>query len=893
MERNTINITPGYSEQPIVKSYRRLNSNRSKTSNDKPNHVRNQYKRITLREGNNLVNSLSNKKFVINTKPAESIDQITNLLHSSNNFLSYKPKKSTENINKSRELQRNSIKELHENSNSNSNINTNNNNDSSSDTHSNSNRYPNEFEFQRLSNENNDILQQKQELIDQKEQKENYFKKNNDILDLNISNNSSNNSHKININNETKQQDAFIKRGDNVGNSTITIITPNKSSVEPQKSFLSNTNKTNKTAKSGDEEKAKTNQLNFLAYNLSNKNLEDEGKNAKDVNINDSLHNKNKHSFSRQELNLNLINSINPTTEYNNKLNNTNKANNTNKISILTDNLIENNYNYKSQNKNNTNSKIELKEKFQSNTPIERNSIKLSSNTTPLSDNNKRVFNFHQTSNNNTYQVQELLEESIKEEQTIIVNKDVEKQNEKEKNIKKLKKESEKNNIVFEFPKSTSNLMIETANKLSKRINEFNSQSHSPKKHTNKALPNHEKDKDKDKERINSDIHKPYSNNININNYALHAKSNLQNSNFTPNRSPTRVKSQQLKRNESRSPTRNNNNNLHNQHVLAQRQDQEQLYASKSYLKKINASSLKTKPIPYSINENNENAYNPNENNFSNSAQTLLELDIPRIVNKNKPQNTVERQLLSYAHLSLMNKKTLLLRIRILLFLIDIFIIMLSGLIATTLYLDHFTMVSNLYKITSANNRTRIACYIGSMLQIVLLILRDSNIRARENIKYFLNYSDAPYVKSIITKGLIAEIFIHLLQPLPYVQYHFKMRVLGFRVTYSINMLLFLLCVLRFYYIYFIITQWMVFSSERSKRIIKFLVNGNPIIITFKAILKYYGLISLFCLFMTLTYLYSLVFKILEDFDRTGFTNFTEIVNCLWYIMITITTSKY
>lgn len=880
MERNTINLTSGYSEQPIVKSYRRLNSNRSKTSNDKPNHVRNQYKRITLREGNNLVNSLSNKKFVISTKPAESIDQITNLLHSSSNFLSYKPKKSTENINKSRELQRNSIKELNENSNSNSNINTNNNNDSSNDTHSNSNRYPNEFDFHGLTNENNDILQQKKELIEQKEQKENYYKKNKEILDLNISNNSSNNSQKINQ--DIKHQDAFMKRdskrGDNVENSTITIITPNKSSVEPQKSFLSNTNKTSKTMKSGEEEKTKTNNLNFLAYNLSTKNMDDAEKNAND------MHNKNKHSFSRQELNLNLINSINQESS---NIMNTKKASNTNKFTILTDNLNDNIYN--TLIKNNTNTKFELKEKFQSNTPIERNSIKLSSNTTPLSDNNKRVFNFHQTSNNNTYQVQEVPEQSItKEEQSILNTKEIEDQNEKEKIAKKLKKESEKNNIVFEFPKNTSNLMIENANKLSKKANEFNSLSLSPKKTTYKILSENEKNK----ERISSDIQKANSNNININNYGLHAKSNLQNSNFTPNRSPTRVRSQQLKRDESRSPTRNNNNLL-NQHVLAQRQDQEQLYASKSYLKKMNPSSLKTKPVPYSINENNENPNNPNENNFSSTAQTLLELDIPRIVNKNKPKNTVERQLLSYAHLSLMNKKTLLLRIRILLFLIDIFIIMLSGLIATTLYLDHFTMVSNSYKITSDNNKTRIACYIGSILQIVLLILRDSNIRARENIKYFLNYSDAPCVKSIITKGLIAEIFIHLLQPLPFVQYHFKMKVLGFRVTYSINMLLFLLCVLRFYYIYFIITQWMVFSSERSKRIIKFLVNGNPIIITFKAILKYYGLISLFCLFMTLTYLYSLVFKILEDFDRTGFTNFTEIVNCLWYIMITITTSKF
>mmetsp|Transcript_40802 Transcript_40802/g.42613 ORF Transcript_40802/g.42613 Transcript_40802/m.42613 type:complete len:681 (+) Transcript_40802:66-2108(+) len=119
------------------------------------------------------------------------------------------------------------------------------------------------------------------------------------------------------------------------------------------------------------------------------------------------------------------------------------------------------------------------------------------------------------------------------------------------------------------------------------------------------------------------------------------------------------------------------------------------------------------------------------------------------------------------------------------------------------------------------------------------------------------------------------------------------MKVLGNEITYSLNMLLFLLCVLRFYYIYWIITQWVVFSSERSKRIINFLVRENFIVITFKSILKYYGLFSLLLLFLTMTYMFSLVFKILEDFDRENYENFTEIVNCLWYIMVTITTIGY
>ena len=269
------------------------------------------------------------------------------------------------------------------------------------------------------------------------------------------------------------------------------------------------------------------------------------------------------------------------------------------------------------------------------------------------------------------------------------------------------------------------------------------------------------------------------------------------------------------------------------------------------------------------------------------------DFDIPKIVNKHAPQNSVERDLLFFANLSLDYKKKLLNRIRYILFVIDVTIILLSGVICTVLYLNHFDLVKKNYKMTSSNNKIKIACLLGSFIQITLLILRDTNIRARENIKFFLNYSNKPSINSIVTKTLVAEIIFHILQPYPYLHFDFEIIVMGKKIKYSIDMLLYLLCVSRFYYLYLSINQRTIFSSERSKRIIKFLNSGKTIIVNFKAILKYYGLSSIFLLFLFMTYLWSLIFKVLEDFDLERYKQYNEIVNALWYIINTITTSKF
>lgn len=368
----------------------------------------------------------------------------------------------------------------------------------------------------------------------------------------------------------------------------------------------------------------------------------------------------------------------------------------------------------------------------------------------------------------------------------------------------------------------------------------------------------------------------------------------------------------------------NNNESFENNNILVNRKLTEKRIAdfnmhlslSRSNTNNLNQDSIFKKISDNTFNYNNENSINYNQNieesiidnvylnkekesrmkkdnNIKNTDEyeTEDEINIPKLLNKSKNTNTQERELFEIAQMSYGGKKVFLFRIRLILMLIDIVILSLSGVISTVLYFEHFSVIRNKNVLTDSNNRVKIMCLLFSSIQVILLILRDSNIRTRENVKFFLNYSENPNVNTILTKSLFFEMFIHILQPYPFLSFHFQLEVMGRTITYSVSMLLYLLCIIRFYYIFLIINQWVVFSTERSKRIIRLLMDKNPLIMIFKSMLKYYGLTTILILFLTMTYLFSLIFKILEDYEYLS--TFSEITNCIWYILVTLTKSKY
>ena len=322
---------------------------------------------------------------------------------------------------------------------------------------------------------------------------------------------------------------------------------------------------------------------------------------------------------------------------------------------------------------------------------------------------------------------------------------------------------------------------------------------------------------------------------------------------------------------------------------------------SKNNIKPKNKSksnkSLKSIKSSNKITENNQ-AQQIKDDISTSSQFKIFEQSIPTGVNENLPSRDVEREFFQYAFISDLDRKHLLIKIRLILFMIDILIVCLSLIIATVLYFDHFSYVHGGYEISTSSNQIRIACVIGSCIQIVLLVIRNKNLRTRELIKFYLNYYNQPVIKDLFNKNLFIEGLMHVLQPYPYLKFDFEIKVLGNDIKYSLNMLLFLLCILRFYYFYSIIDKWIIFSSEQAKRIYKFLVKVNStIVITIKSILKYFGLFSNFTLFLVMTYLFALKFKVFEDFEPYNInikkSPVTEITNCVWYIIVTMTAIGY
>ena len=163
---------------------------------------------------------------------------------------------------------------------------------------------------------------------------------------------------------------------------------------------------------------------------------------------------------------------------------------------------------------------------------------------------------------------------------------------------------------------------------------------------------------------------------------------------------------------------------------------------------------------------------------------------------------------------------------------------------------------------------------------------------------YLLTSLLVPFA-SILDTHFILNLVFHMLQPYPYLNFHWKMKILGNDITYSLDMILFLLSILRFSSFTTIFSFWYIFTSHRSTRIFNHF-NGKNINkgidwgFAFKVTTKYFNLLSLIPIFMIIIYLYGLVFKVVEDFDPDGvYTRFNNITNCLWFILVTMTTIGY
>jgi hypothetical protein len=139
---------------------------------------------------------------------------------------------------------------------------------------------------------------------------------------------------------------------------------------------------------------------------------------------------------------------------------------------------------------------------------------------------------------------------------------------------------------------------------------------------------------------------------------------------------------------------------------------------------------------------------------------------------------------------------------------------------------------------------------------------------------------------------LIPEIIINLIQPYPGVQGNIKAVTLGYEREFSINGILLALSFLRLYILIKVIKHLNNYTSQSSERIYKFFQNRFVNVFLYKANLKKQGFyyIAFFCGFIIL--LFAMIFRIFEDSEPYLDSDFATILNCLWFLMETITTSN-
>ena len=213
-------------------------------------------------------------------------------------------------------------------------------------------------------------------------------------------------------------------------------------------------------------------------------------------------------------------------------------------------------------------------------------------------------------------------------------------------------------------------------------------------------------------------------------------------------------------------------------------------------------------------------------------------------------------------------------------------------------YNEHFEYIDNGFKLTRGQNLLRIF-FIGVSLFTILLL------HFRYKIKYELNKIlvelDSKEETVIGPKAMhsenrkkIIEILIHIFQPYPYLEWHFEIDILGNPIIYSLNMILYFLSTIRLYYIIKIIKTWNLFSTPRSKKILRYFESkGNPNFFLIKANLDNRGFLTLSFIGICSLIYFSLLLKVLEYYKYDKENPFNYVINNFWYLLITMGTIGY
>ena len=228
---------------------------------------------------------------------------------------------------------------------------------------------------------------------------------------------------------------------------------------------------------------------------------------------------------------------------------------------------------------------------------------------------------------------------------------------------------------------------------------------------------------------------------------------------------------------------------------------------------------------------------------------------------------------------------------RIKLILIDCFAFLADLTVVTWLYFNHFNYNMHGYKTNKSDNIQRIICLVITALVIISLIWRYFCKKTVQNYKYLLGLRGTLPSQKLNIPFLIFEVIIHCIQPYPGISCNFNLTILGTNVTYSLDMILFALSLLRLYVVLKVMKIWNPFTNSRSQKISEFFGNKEIWFFLYRTNLKRYGFITVSLIFVIILFVFGYIFKIFENYQQFEYlSSFGRIWNCLWFLLQTMTT---
>lgn len=458
--------------------------------------------------------------------------------------------------------------------------------------------------------------------------------------------------------------------------------------------------------------------------------------------------------------------------------------------------------------------------------------------------------------------------------------------------------ENEPSNVELLNEKRFQNIHFDFNYDKSENTNSHNSKSQSKNKSTN-SIKNVKYDDMPDSvvnEKLNSNIKKDL--NINqdchiklLNEKIISPKSELE-SNFNKSKSNniSIIESPQPKKKKSVSyniPDNSNNHTKRNDVSHSRQPTYNQLQsANNSSLNQNDAESDSVSDNLYPVLRKNRSYLNKSLNSEDNAKAFALVKS--RLNNVSKLEDNYE----SFMTLTIYDLQQKMLFYNKLLICFDLSIAILDLIVVTMLYFEHFNYIQKL-EITEEGNIQRWICFGLSILASILIGIRFNFNRKYETLKYVLNYNSYLYNSNFSVTAIIVEIVFHLIQPYPNVEYHWNMNILGKGVVYNINMILFLISMLRLYTLIKTIKYWNYYSSEKSLRLLKFYKNSYINVFVYKVIIMVHSYVAILILFCAILYVASLIFKVVENYDPADVYYFGNFYNCIWYLISTMTGTGY